>query len=98
MFKFAIHALMPAVVVLAGVAEARPRQVDTSDSPAELYVKCTTVGSKDYDGHQCTTFRAAAHEEISACMSQGATNSQGYRALRLKCVELQVLRFTDPDA
>jgi len=98
MFKFANYALMPALVLFAGAAEARPRQVDTTDSPAELYVKCTTVGSKDYDGHQCTAFRAAAHEEISACMSQGATSSQGYRALRLKCVEQQVLRFTNPGA
>lgn len=98
MFKFAVYALMPAVVVLAGVAEARPRQVETNDSPAELYVKCTTVGSKDYDGRQCATFRAAAHEEISACMSQGATDSQGYRALRLKCVAQQVRRITNPDA
>lgn len=96
MFKLALYALMPAVVLSAAAAEARHREA--VDSPSQLYVKCTTVGTDDYAGRQCTAFRAALNQEIAACMTQGATGSHSYRALRLRCVDLQRQRFTNPDA
>lgn len=95
MFKLSIHLMLPAVLLVAGAADAQTQHVVANDAPSALYVKCTTVGSEEYDGRQCTAFRAAADREISTCMSGGATGSHGYRALRLKCVEQQALRFTD---
>ena len=96
MFKLSVHFMLPAVLLVAGAAEAQTQHVVANDGPAQLYVKCTTAGSEDYDGRQCVAFRAAADREISDCMSGGATGSHGYRALRLKCVEQQAVRFTDP--
>ena len=96
MFKLSLHFMLPALLLVAGAAEAQKQHVVANNAPAELYVKCTTVGSDEYDGSQCVAFRAAAVLEISACMSGGAANSHGYRALRLKCVEQQAVRFTDP--
>ncbi len=96
MFKLALFALLPAVALQSAAAEARHREA--VDSPVQLYVKCTTVGSEDYGGGQCTAFRAAMNKEITACMNQGANSSQGYRALRLRCVDQQRQRFTGPDA
>ena len=96
MFKLSVHFMLPAVLLVAAAAEAQTQHVVANDAPAALYVKCTTVGSEEYDSRQCTAFRAAADREISACMSGGATNSHGYRALRLRCVEQQAVRFTDP--
>jgi hypothetical protein len=97
MLKSTACGLVPALVLFAGAAAAQTQHVVATDSPAALYGKCTTVGSDDYDGSRCTAFRAAAHEEIAACMSGGAANSShGYRALRLRCVERQTVRFTNP--
>ncbi len=96
MFKLSIHFLLPAALLVAGAASAQMQHVVANDTPAMLHAKCTTVGSEDYDSRQCTAFRAAADREIAACMSGGATGSHGYRALRLKCVEQQAVRFTDP--
>jgi hypothetical protein len=88
---------VPALLLFAGAAAAQTQHVVETDSPAALHDKCTTVGSDDYDGRQCTAFRAAAVEEIAACMSGGAANSShSYRALRLRCVEQQAVRFTNP--
>jgi hypothetical protein len=96
MFRVVVHFALPAVLLLAGAAAAQSRQAVESDAPAALYVKCTTVGSEGYGSHQCITFRAAAKQEIAACMSEGATSSHGFRALRLRCVDAQDQRFTTP--
>ena len=97
MFKLSLHFMLPALLLVAGAAEAQKQHVVANNAPAELYVKCTTVGSDEYDGSQCVAFRAAAVLEISACMSGGAANSShSYRALRLRCVEQQTVRFTGP--
>ncbi|MFM7446002.1 MAG: hypothetical protein ACKO2N_19230 [Tabrizicola sp.] len=95
MFKLSVHFVLPALLLFAGAATAQTQHVVANDAPAQLYVKCTTAGSDEYDGRQCIAFRAAANREISACMSRGAANSHGYRALRLKCVEQQAAQFTD---
>jgi hypothetical protein len=88
---------VPALLLFSGAATAQTQHVVATDSPAALYDKCTTVGSDDYDGRQCAAFRAAVAEEIAACMGGGAANSShGYRALRLRCVEQQAVRFTNP--
>ncbi len=96
MFRVAVHFVLPAVLLLTGAAGAQTRHVVETDAPAALYVKCTTVGAEGYGGHQCITFRAAAKREIAACMSEGAASSHGYRALRLRCVDAQDQRFTNP--
>lgn len=97
MLKSTACGLVPALLLFAGAAAAQTQHVAATDTPAALYDKCTTVGSDDYDGRQCTAFRAAAVEEIAACMSGGAANSShSYRALRLRCVEQQAVRFTNP--
>ena len=95
MFKLSAHFVLAAVLLVGGAADAQTQHVVANDAPAALYVKCTTVGSEEYDGRQCMAFRAAADREISDCMSGGATGSHGYRALRLRCVEQQAVRFTD---
>jgi hypothetical protein len=95
MFKLPVHFALPAMLLLAGPAAAQMQHVIANDAPAQLYAKCTTAGSDEYDGRQCIAFRAAANEEISTCMSRGAATSHGYRALRLKCVEQQAARFIE---
>lgn len=94
MLKSSVHFLLPALLLASGTADAQTKHVVKTDGPAALYAKCTTVGSDEYDGRQCTAFRAAAEKEIATCMSKGAANSHGYRALRLRCLEQQVERFT----
>ncbi len=96
MFKLSVHFVLPALLLVAGAAEAQTQHGVASDGPAQLYVKCSTVGSDEHDSRQCIAFRAAANREISVCMNKGAANSHGYRALRLRCVEQQAVRFTDP--
>jgi hypothetical protein len=96
MFKLSIHFMLPALLLVAGAAEAQTQDGVARDDPAQLYVKCSTVGSDEHDSRQCIAFRAAANREISACMSGGGANSHGYRALRLRCVEQQAVRLTDP--
>lgn len=95
MIKLSVLFVLPALLLGTGGAEAQTRHVVASDAPAQLFEKCTTVGSDEYDGRQCIAFRAAADREIAACMSKGAMSSHGYRALRLRCADEQALRFTD---
>ena len=84
---------LPAFLLGVGAAKAQTQHVVTNDDPAALYAKCTTVGSDDYGSRQCVAFRDAANREISACMSKGAANSHGYRALHLLCADAQARRF-----
>lgn len=96
MLKLSVHLMLPALLLVGGPAGAQTRHAVENDAPAVLFAKCTTVGSEEYDGRQCIAFRDAADKEIAACMSKGASNSHGYRALRLRCVEDQARRFADP--
>jgi uncharacterized protein (DUF1778 family) len=94
MFKLSAHFMLPVVLLLSGPAGAQTGHVVDSDAPARLYAKCTTVGTKEYNGRQCIAFRTAANQEIADCMSKGAANSHGYRALRVICADEQARRFT----
>lgn len=95
MFKLSARMILPAMLLMTGGAGAQTQHVVKTDAPAALYMKCTTVGSEEYDSNQCNSFRAAADKEIAACMSGGAANSHGYRALRLRCAEALARRFTE---
>ena len=96
MFKLSVHFALPALLLFAGAAGAQTKHVVATDTTAALYEKCTTVGSDEYDGRQCIAFRAAADKEIATCMSGGAANSHGYRALHLRCADAQARRFSNP--
>ena len=96
MLKLSVHFVLPALLLFAAAAGAQTKHVVATDTPAALYEKCTTVGSDEYDGRQCIAFRAAADKEIATCMSGGAANSHGYRALHFICADAQVRRFSNP--
>ena len=96
MLKSAIHALLSVLMLSASAADAGRERVSKNSSPEQLYVECTTVGSKEYLGRQCLAFRAAANKEVAACMQQGASDMQGYRVRYLICVEVQRARSVNP--
>jgi len=96
MFKSAIHALLPVLMVSASAADSGRERVSKTSSPEQLYAKCMTIGPAEYLGRQCVVFRAAANIEVAACMQQGASDMQGYRARYLFCVEKQRARSVNP--